>query len=279
MIKRLIAGPCQHESLEQSLVIAKHCKAICDRYGIEYYFKASFDKANRSSLSGKRGVGIQKTLLDFTSMKGKIPYLKILTDVHSTEDVNAIQYYESRVPFRHAVDVIQIPAFLCRQTDLILAACKTRKIVNIKKGQFLAPWDVKGILSKTKDAGAEEVWITERGTSFGYNNLVVDFNGIQWMLRNLDVPLVFDATHSTQKPGGNGESSGGNRDYTPGLMRAANAIGVENFFVEVHEDPPSAPSDGENMVYLKDLSGIIDSIMPKLQEYYSPWTRYNFWDE
>ena len=272
-MKRLIAGPCQHESLEQSMAIALHCKSICDDYGIDYYFKASFDKANRSSLGGKRGIGIQKTLLDFTSMKDKIPDLKILTDVHSTEDVNAIQSYESRIPFRRAVDVIQIPAFLCRQTDLIQEACKTDKIVNIKKGQFLAPWDVKGILSKTENA--KEVWITERGTSFGYNNLVVDFNGIQWMLKNLDVPLVFDATHSTQKPGGNGESSGGNRDYTPGLMRAANAIGVENFFVEVHEDPPSAPSDGENMLYLKDLRGIISSIAMPPHESYTPWSRHS----
>ena len=278
-MKRLIAGPCQHESLEQSMVIASYCKQVCDDYGIDYYFKASFDKANRSSLGGKRGIGIQKTLLDFTSMKDVIPDLKILTDVHSTEDIDAIQYYESRIPFRRAVDVIQIPAFLCRQTDLIQEACKTNKIVNIKKGQFLAPWDVKGILSKTENARGE-VWITERGTSFGYNNLVVDFNGIQWMLKNLDVPLVFDATHSTQKPGGNGESSGGNRDYTPGLMRAANAIGVDNFFVEVHEDPPSAPSDGENMVYLKDLRGIISSIASPPHESYTPWSRHsNFWDE
>ena len=267
-MKRLIAGPCQHESLDQSLTIAKQCKSICDRHGIEYYFKASFDKANRSSLGGKRGMGFNETIKDFERLKELIPGLKILTDFHSIEQL---------IPDISVVDVIQIPAFLCRQTDLIRSACRTGKIVNIKKGQFLAPWDVKGILSKCEDA--KEVWITERGTSFGYNNLVVDFNGIQWMLENLDVPLVFDATHSTQKPGGNGGSSGGNRDYTPGLMRAANAIGVENFFVEVHENPPSAPSDGENMVYLKDLSGIIDSITPKLQEYYSPWTRYNFWDE
>jgi 2-dehydro-3-deoxyphosphooctonate aldolase (KDO 8-P synthase) len=156
------------------------------------------------------------------------------------------------------VDVLQIPAFLCRQTDLILAACETDCIVNIKKGQFLAPWDVKGILSKCENA--EEVWITERGTSFGYNNLVVDFNGMQYMLDNYNVPIVFDATHSCQQPGGLGDSSGGNRGYVPGITRAASALGISNFFLEVHPDPDNAPSDGPNMLRLSDFEEVIDAI-------------------
>jgi 2-dehydro-3-deoxyphosphooctonate aldolase (KDO 8-P synthase) len=246
---RIIAGPCQHESLEQSLEIAKECKWVCAHYGFEYIFKASFDKANRTSMNGKRGVGLHNAVRDFLAMKDEIPDLKILTDVH---DVDQVQY------LTHIVDVIQIPAFLCRQTDLIRRVCETDCIVNIKKGQFLAPWDVKGILSKTE--GAKEVWITERGTSFGYNNLVVDFNGLQYMLDNFSVPIVFDATHSVQKPGGAGESSGGNRDYVPGLTRAAAAMGVSNFFLEVHPDPDNAPSDGPNMLHLKDFENTIKEI-------------------
>jgi len=246
---RIIAGPCQHESLEQSLEIAKECKWVCDQYGFEYIFKASFDKANRTSINGKRGVGLHNAVRDFLYMKEEIPDLKILTDVH---DVDQVQY------LTHIVDVIQIPAFLCRQTDLIRRVCETDCIVNIKKGQFLAPWDVKGILSKTE--GAKEVWITERGTSFGYNNLVVDFNGMQYMLDNFGVPIIFDATHSVQEPGGAGESSGGNRDYVPGLTRAAAAMGVSNFFLEVHPDPDNAPSDGPNMIKLENFHSVIDGI-------------------
>ena len=245
---RIIAGPCQHESLAQSSEIAKECKRVCDKYGIEYYFKASFDKANRTSMDGKRGVGINATLNDFMTLK-EILGVKILTDVHTEGQVSRC---------RGVADVLQIPAFLCRQTDLILAACQTDCIVNIKKGQFLAPWDVKGILSKTTNA--KEVWITERGTSFGYNNLVVDFNGIEYMLNNYSVPLVFDATHSCQRPGGLGNSSGGNRDNVAGLTRAAAALGVSNFFLEVHSDPDNAPSDGPNMVRLEDFERIIDDI-------------------
>jgi 2-dehydro-3-deoxyphosphooctonate aldolase (KDO 8-P synthase) len=245
---RIIAGPCQHESLAQSSEIAKECKRVCDKYGIEYYFKASFDKANRTSMDGKRGVGIDATLNDFMTLK-EILGVKILTDVHTEGQVSRC---------RGVADVLQIPAFLCRQTDLILAACQTDCIVNIKKGQFLAPWDVKGILSKTTNA--KEVWITERGTSFGYNNLVVDFNGISYMLDNYSVPLVFDATHSCQRPGGLGNSSGGNRDNVAGLTRAAAALGVSNFFLEVHSDPDNAPSDGPNMVRLEDFERIIDGI-------------------
>jgi 2-dehydro-3-deoxyphosphooctonate aldolase (KDO 8-P synthase) len=179
---------------------------------------------------------------------------KTLTDVHNQNEVLKIAAY-----YNDLVDVIQIPAFLCRQTDLIQSACKTNKIVNIKKGQFLAPWDVAGILSKT--AGAREVWITERGTSFGYNTLVTDFTGLQYMLDNYTVPIVHDVTHSVQKPGGNGSSSGGNREYVPGLARASSALGITNFFLEVHADPDNAPSDGPNMVKLEDFEKIIKDIV------------------
>ena len=246
---RIIAGPCQHESFEQSLEIAHECRWVCDQYLFDYYFKASYDKANRTHVNGKRGLGLHETIRDFLYMKDEIPDLKIVTDVH---EIDHIQY------LKDIVDVIQIPAFLCRQTDLIQEACKTNCIINIKKGQFLAPWDVKGILSKTE--GAKEVWITERGTSFGYNTLVVDFTGLQYMLDNFGVPIIFDATHSVQKPGGAGDSSGGNRDYVPGLARAAAAMGVSNFFLEVHADPDNAPSDGPNMLKLENFQQVIDDI-------------------
>lgn len=251
---KIIAGPCQHETLEQSLHIAETCARICGKYGIEYYFKASYDKANRTSISGKRGQGLSNTMTDFYQMKKELNGLQILTDVHDNDQVAEIMswYYD-------CVDVLQIPAFLCRQTDLILAAAKTGKIVNIKKGQFLAPWDVKGILSKTSEA--KEVWITERGTSFGYNTLVVDFTGLDYMLNNYDVPVVFDVTHAVQKPGGLGGSSGGNRDHVPGLARAASALGVNNFFLEVHPDPDNAPSDGPNMLRLQDFEGVVSDIV------------------
>jgi 2-dehydro-3-deoxyphosphooctonate aldolase (KDO 8-P synthase) len=246
---RIIAGPCQHETLEQSLEIANECKRVCDSLNIEYIFKASYDKANRSHIDGVRGRGMIKTIQDFLEIKKTFPYVKILTDVHSEDEIHIVKDF---------VDVIQIPAFLCRQTDLLLTACLTGKIVNIKKGQFLAPWDMHGVLSKTKEA--EEVWITERGTSFGYNTLVVDFTGIQYMLDYYDVPVVFDATHAVQKPGGRGKSSGGNRDYVPSLARAASAMGVKNFFLEVHADPDNAPSDGPNMLRLEDFERTVNDI-------------------
>jgi 2-dehydro-3-deoxyphosphooctonate aldolase (KDO 8-P synthase) len=251
---RIIAGPCQHETLEKSLEIAEHCARVCSKYNIDYYFKASYDKANRTSLKGKRGNGLNETMSDFYQMKKEINGLRILTDVHDITQVAEIQEW-----YNECVDVLQIPAFLCRQTDLIQQACATGKIINIKKGQFLAPWDVAGILSKTE--GAREVWITERGTSFGYNTLVVDFTGIDYMLDNYDVPIVLDATHSVQKPGGNGTSSGGNRNFVPGLARAASALGISNFFLEVHADPDNAPSDGPNMVRLDQFESIVDQIV------------------
>ena len=247
---RIIAGPCQHETLEQSLEIAKECKRVCNKLGIDYYFKASFDKANRTSVDGKRGRGLHDTVRDFLDMKEEIPNLKIVTDIHERDQ---IQY------LTHIVDVLQIPAFLCRQTDLIQAACATDCIVNIKKGQFLAPWDVKGILSKC--AEAKEVWITERGTSFGYNTLVVDYSGLDWMLNNLPVPIVLDCTHAAQKPGGQGTSSGGNRDLVPGFSRSGAALGISNFFLEVHKLPDNAPSDGPNMLRHYDFEEVVYDIV------------------
>jgi 2-dehydro-3-deoxyphosphooctonate aldolase (KDO 8-P synthase) len=250
---RIIAGPCQHETLAQSNKIAKECKRVCDKHGIDYYFKASYDKANRTNIAGQRGVGLQATMEDFIILKDELG-IKTLTDVHNQNEILKIAGY-----YAGAVDVLQIPAFLCRQTDLIKAACKTGKIVNIKKGQFLAPWDVEGILSKTKDAS--EVWITERGTSFGYNTLVVDYTGLMYMLDNYDADVVFDVTHSVQKPGGQGTSSGGNRDYVPGLARSGSALGITSFFLEVHEMPDNAPSDGPNMLRLDDFEEVVDDIV------------------
>ena len=249
---RLIAGPCQHETLTRSAEIAKECKRVCDKYGIDYYFKASFDKANRTSDNGVRGMGMEATLTDFLALKVLLN-VKTLTDVHDYVQVKRIER-----EFKDAVDVYQIPAFLCRQTDLIKAACTTDKIVNIKKGQFMAPWDMKGVLSKC--VGAKEVWITERGTSFGYNTLVNDFTGINYMLDNFS-NIVFDATHSVQSPGGQGSSSGGNRNYVAGLTRAASAMGVSNFFLEVHPDPNSSPSDGQNMIELENFEEIVRDII------------------
>ena len=191
------------------------------------------------------------TMTAFRKLKEELD-VKILTDVHSVLDVQHVKRLD-------VVDVIQIPAFLCRQTDIVQAACKTGKIVNIKKGQFLAPWDVENMLSKTE--GAKEVWITERGTSFGYNSLVVDFTGLDYMLTNYDTPIVLDATHAVQKPGGLGSSSGGNRDYVPGLCRAGVALGIRNFFLEVHHDPDNAPSDGPNALHLKDFENVIKDIV------------------
>ena len=254
---RIIAGPCQHESLSHSFDIAKECKRVCDLFDIEYIFKASFDKANRTSITGKRGIGLEDTLKHFDIIKKSLE-IKTLTDVHDVSQVYQIKDWNRMTS---SVDVLQIPAFLCRQTDLIKAACDSGCIINVKKGQFLAPWDVKGILSKTAHYGAKEVWITERGTSFGYNTLVVDFTGLQYMLDNYDVPIVLDATHAVQKPGGKGDSSGGNRDYVPGLTRAGAALGITSFFMEVHADPDNAPSDGPNMIRLENFEEVVRDII------------------
>ncbi len=250
---RIISGPCQHESVEQSLEIARECKRVCDSLNIDYVFKASFDKANRTSMRGPRGKGLDVTLEAFKTLKLELSGLQTLTDVHDIQQVKTI-----KETYNDAVDILQIPAFLCRQTDLIRACVETGKILNIKKGQFLAPWDVKGILSKTE--GAKRIWITERGTSFGYNTLVVDFTGMAYMLDNYSADIIFDATHSVQKPGGLGGSSDGNRLYVPSMARAAAAIGVRSFFIEVHKDPNVAPSDGPNMLHLHDFEKVASDI-------------------
>jgi len=207
---KIIAGPCQHESLKQSLIIAKTCKLICEAHGVEYYFKASYDKANRTSAASPRGLGLYQTLRDFLKMKKEIPDLKIVTDFHDEWAIDAA-FFDPVVPFDDAFDVIQIPALLSRQTDLIRGACDTGKIVNVKKGQFMSPKDVMGILTKT--SRAKEVWITERGTMFGYNNLIVDFTGLEEMMGEYEhyegVHIVFDATHAVQKPGAGDGVSGG----------------------------------------------------------------------
>jgi len=221
---------------------------MAEKYGLEYYFKASFDKANRTSLRSERGVGLESAMIIFDEIKAELG-CKIVTDIHTTGQAALI---------KSSVDVLQIPAFLCRQTDLLLAAKNTGKIVNVKKGQFLAPWDVAGIISKI---GENNVWITERGTSFGYNTLVNDFTGLQYIAENYSTPLIFDATHSVQKPGGLGGSSGGNRDYVPALVRAAVATkNVDGIFVEVHPDPDNAPSDGPNSLNLPQFEMVCRDI-------------------
>ena len=251
MIDTLILGPCQHESLDHSRKLLELILEATSGKCKDLYFKASFDKANRSSLGGKRGVGIEETLLDFEALKIVYPNVKFLTDVH---DINQIDFIENQA----IIDVIQIPAFLSRQTDLILRACDTDMIVNIKKGQWMAPWDVAGILSKTSNA--KEVWVTERGTSFGYNTLVNDFTGMQYIMDSYDSKFVYDVTHSVQKPGGLGSSSGGNSEYIPKLAYAAAAMGVNDFFLEVHDDPENAPSDGPNMININNLSTMINNL-------------------
>jgi len=243
---KIIAGPCQLE--RNSLGVARYCQNMAEKYGLEYYFKASFDKANRTSLRSERGVGLESAMIIFDEIKAELG-CKIVTDIHTTGQAALI---------KSSVDVLQIPAFLCRQTDLLLAAKNTGKIVNVKKGQFLAPWDVAGILSKV---GENNVWITERGTSFGYNTLVNDFTGLQYIAENYSTPLIFDATHSVQKPGGLGGSSGGNRDYVPALVRAAIATkNVDGIFVEVHPDPDNAPSDGPNSLNLPQFEMVCRDI-------------------
>lgn len=252
MINNLIVGPCQHENFEHSFQLAKTIQwKLADKCN-NLVFKASFDKANRSSLGGKRGAGLETFIKDFDTIRNMWKDMQYLTDVHTVEQVEELR--KAKV-----VDIIQIPAFLCRQTDLVVAAVESGMKVNIKKGQFLAPWDMQGILTKC-GVKKDQVWVTERGTSFGYNTLVNDFTGINWMLDNLPNPIVMDATHSVQKPGGLGGSSGGNREYVPGISRAAAGLGVRNFFLEVHDDPDNAPSDGPNMVHIDDIENVIDDI-------------------
>ncbi len=242
----LIAGPCVIETEEMTMHVARTLKEICLELGIHLIFKSSFDKANRSSVKSPRGVGLERGLQILKNVKTELD-LPIITDVHETWQCAEVA---------KVADMLQIPAFLSRQTDLLVAAAKTGKIVNVKKGQFMAPWDMKNVVDKLCDAGNENILLCERGSSFGYNNLVVDMTGLVEM-RNYGFPIVFDATHSVQKPGGQGTSTGGNREMVPYLMRAALAVGVDAIFAEVHPDPDHAFSDGPNQIYLSDIKEIL----------------------
>ena len=250
----LIAGPCVIESRDLALEVAERMKTITDRLGITYVFKASFDKANRSSGSTFRGPGVHEGLEVLAEVKQRFG-VPVLTDIHESQQA---------APVAAVVDVLQIPAFLCRQTDLLLAAAEavrgTNKTINVKKGQFLAPWDMAQVVNKLRKAGVENLWLTERGSSFGYNTLVVDYRSIPQM-QTLGCPVIFDATHSVQQPGGQGSSSGGQREFVAPLARAAMAVGVDGLFMEVHPDPDNALSDGPNMVPLQRVEALLQQLV------------------
>ena len=246
----LIAGPCQMESRDHAFMMAGRLKEICGCLGIGLVYKSSFDKANRTSLNGRRGMGLEKSLAVFADIRNELG-LPVLTDVHENGQCAEVA---------SVVDVLQIPAFLCRQTDLLIAAAQTGRIVNVKKGQFLAPWDMKNVLSKVVESGNPNVLLTERGASFGYNTLVSDMRALP-IMEEMGAPVIFDATHSVQQPGGQGASSGGDRRMVPVLARAAVAVGVAGVFIETHEDPDNAPSDGPNMVPLDKLEGLLRTLM------------------
>ena len=248
----LICGPCQIESREHAIMIASNMVEITKKLGVNYVFKASFDKANRTSINGARGVGLEEGMRTFEEIKKLYPTLPIVTDVHEAAQCAEVAKY---------VDMLQIPAFLCRQTDLVVAAAKTGKVVNIKKGQFLAPWDVRNLVQKSTDSGNENVCITERGTSFGYNTLVVDMRGFPQMAKDTGCPVIFDATHSVQQPGGKGASTGGQREFAPVLARAAVAVGVAAVFIETHDNPDKAMSDGPNTIPLADMERVLTELM------------------
>ncbi len=242
----IIAGPCQLESREHGLEVSSALKEMADRVGIELIYKTSFDKANRTSLSGQRGMGLEASLPVFAEIR-ETTGLPVLTDIHTAEQCAMAA---------QAVDVLQIPAFLCRQTDLLIAAAETGKAINVKKGQFLAPWDMKNVISKLTGAGNPNVFACERGVSFGYNTLVVDMRSIP-IMKEIGCPIVLDATHSVQQPGGQGTSSGGQRQYAPHLARAAVSLGIAAVFMETHPDPDHAPSDGPNMIPLNRFEEIL----------------------
>jgi len=247
----LIAGPCALESRAHALEMAGALKDICARVGIAFVYKTSFDKANRTSGSSKRGIGLKEALPIFAEIREKLA-IPVLTDVHETQQC---------APVSGVVDVLQIPAFLCRQTDLIIAAAKTGRAVNVKKGQFLAPWDMTNVIAKVTAAGNPNVLVTERGASFGYNTLVSDMRTLPILADATGAPVVFDATHSVQQPGGEGTSSGGQRQFVAVLARAAVAVGVAGVFIETHQDPDRAPSDGPNMIVLRDLEPLLRRLM------------------
>ena len=246
----IIAGPCQLETEQHAMDMAGKINDIAKKFNIGLIYKTSFDKANRTSLKGKRGAGLEASLPVFDKIRKEFD-IPVLTDVHTIEQCSIVAKH---------VDVIQIPAFLCRQTDLLLAAAKTKKIINVKKGQFLAPWDMVNVTKKISDSGNNNILVTERGASFGYNTLVSDMRSIPIMAKN-GYPIVFDATHSVQQPGGQGNKSGGQREFVEHLSRAAVAVGVAAIFIETHQDPDNAPSDGPNMVPLKELDNLISQIV------------------
>lgn len=246
----LIAGPCVIENEELVMQIADEIKGITNELGIDYYFKASFDKANRTSINAFRGPGLEEGLRILKKVKDTYN-LKIATDIHEP--------YQAE-PVSAVADIIQIPAFLCRQTDLLIAAAKTGKLINVKKAQFLAPWDMKNVINKLVESGNNNIMLCERGTTFGYNSLVVDMTGLVEM-KKFGYPVIFDATHSVQKPGGNGSSTGGNREYVEYLAKAALAVGVDGLFMEVHPDPDNAKSDGPNMIKLSDLKNVLGKLI------------------
>ncbi len=248
----LVCGPCQIESREHAIMIAGKMVEITQKLGIPYIFKASFDKANRTSINGARGVGLEEGMRTFAEIRKLYPDLPIVTDIHETSQCSVVAEY---------VDMLQIPAFLCRQTDLVVAAAKTGKVVNVKKGQFLAPWDVKNIVKKVEDSGNHNVCVTERGTSFGYNTLVTDMRTFPQIAKDCGYPLIFDATHSVQQPGGLGGRTGGQREFAPVLARAAVAVGVAAVFIETHENPDMALSDGPNSIHLADMERVISELM------------------
>lgn len=247
---KLIAGPCAIESEEMAMDIAEKMKAITDKLGIDYTFKGSFDKANRTSIHSKRGLGIDEGLRILQKVKNTYN-IPVATDIHESWQAE---------PVGKVVDVVQIPAFLCRQTDLLVAAAKTGKCINIKKAQFLASWDMKNCLQKVVESGNSNVMLCERGTSFGYNTLVVDMTGLVEM-KKFGYPVIFDATHSVQKPGGKGDATGGNREYVEYLAKAAIAVGVDGLFMETHQNPDEAWSDGPNMVKLDDMEELLTKLV------------------
>jgi 2-dehydro-3-deoxyphosphooctonate aldolase (KDO 8-P synthase) len=242
----VLAGPCQMESRAHALEMASALKEICQKLGIGLVYKSSFDKANRTSLTGRRGIGFDAALPVFAEIRESLG-LPVVTDVHEVAQC---------APVAEVVDVLQIPAFLCRQTDLLVAAAKTGRVVKVKKGQFLAPWDMKNVVAKVTGSGNPNVLVTERGSSFGYNTLVVDMRALPQMAES-GAPVIFDATHAVQQPGGQGTASGGDRRFVPVLARAAVAVGVAGLFIETHQDPDKAPSDGPNMVPLKDFGALV----------------------
>ena len=246
----LIAGPCQMESREHAFEIAGQLKDICGKLGIGLVYKSSFDKANRTSLSGTRGLGLDKALAVFADIKTEFD-LPVITDVHTEAQCATVA---------EVVDILQIPAFLCRQTDLLIAAANTGRVINVKKGQFLAPWDMKNVLAKVTESGNSNVLLTERGASFGYNTLVSDMRSLPIMAA-MGAPVVFDATHSVQQPGGQGGSSGGQREFAPVMARAAVSLGIAAVFIETHEAPDTAPSDGPNMIPLNAMPGLVRDLM------------------